>query len=70
VSCAGGYAGVKTEALDTVIRWATLLYDTDLRADGRNGDMLDFADIQKLEAPRRQLLRMRKARNRHCPTTL
>jgi opine dehydrogenase len=47
VSCAGAYAGVKTEALDTVIRWASLLYDTDLHADGRNGERLDFDNIQK-----------------------
>jgi opine dehydrogenase len=45
VSCAGNYAGVKTEAIDTVIKWASLLYNTDFLADGRNGESLDFEYI-------------------------
>jgi opine dehydrogenase len=53
VSCAGEYAGVKTEALDSVIRWASLLYDTDFRADGRNGETLDFGRIQRDEEKRK-----------------
>jgi len=41
-SCAGHAAGVKTEVLDTLITWASILYDRDFRAEGRNDDLIDF----------------------------
>jgi opine dehydrogenase len=50
VSCAGRYAGISTETLDAVIRWASLLYNTDFYADGRNDAMLDFGRILRLES--------------------
>ncbi|MDR2356860.1 MAG: NAD/NADP octopine/nopaline dehydrogenase family protein [Oscillospiraceae bacterium] len=49
VSCAGKYAGINTETLDAVIRWASLLYDVDFRSDGRNDAILDFGRILHLE---------------------
>jgi opine dehydrogenase len=49
VSCAGKYAGISTETLDAVIRWASLLYDTDFYAVGRNDVMLDFERILRIE---------------------
>jgi len=42
VSCAGRAAGVKTEIMDTMIRWASLLYGRDFRAEGRNENLIDF----------------------------
>ena len=44
-SCAGRAAGVKTDAMDTVIKWASLLYNTDFAADGRNDKLLDFGSL-------------------------
>ena len=41
-SCAGRAAGVQTEVLDTLIRWASILYGRDFRAEGRNENMIDF----------------------------
>jgi len=41
-SCAGRAAGVKTEVLDTLITWASILYDRDFWAEGRNDDLIDF----------------------------
>jgi len=42
VSCAGRAAGVKTEIMDTMIKWASLLYGRDFRAEGRNENLIDF----------------------------
>ncbi|MDR1588683.1 MAG: NAD/NADP octopine/nopaline dehydrogenase family protein [Oscillospiraceae bacterium] len=50
VSCAGRHVGIGTETLDAVVRWASLLYDTDFHADGRNDAMLDFGRILRCEA--------------------
>jgi len=41
-SCAGKAAGIKTEVLDTLIRWASILYGRDFRAEGRNENLIDF----------------------------
>jgi opine dehydrogenase len=41
-SCAGRAANVKTEVLDTLIKWASILYGRDFRAEGRNENMIDF----------------------------
>ena len=41
-SCAGRAAGVKTEVLDTLITWASILYGRDFRAEGRNETLIDF----------------------------
>jgi len=41
-SCAGKAAGVNTEVLDTLIRWASILYGRDFRAEGRNENLIDF----------------------------
>jgi len=46
-SCAGRAAGVKTEVLDTLIRWASILYGRDFRAEGRNENLIDFASYLK-----------------------
>jgi opine dehydrogenase len=42
ISCAGREAGVKTEVIDTLIGWASILYDRDFRAEGRNENLIDF----------------------------
>jgi len=49
-SCAGKAAGVKTEVLDTLIRWASILYGRDFRAEGRNEYLIDFNSL--LPTPR------------------
>jgi opine dehydrogenase len=41
-SCAGKAIGVKTEVLDTLIKWASILYGRDFRAEGRNEALIDF----------------------------
>jgi len=41
-SCAGKAAGVKTNVLDTLIRWASIIYGRDFHAEGRNETMIDF----------------------------
>ncbi|MCL2408653.1 MAG: NAD/NADP octopine/nopaline dehydrogenase family protein [Oscillospiraceae bacterium] len=41
-SCAGQAAGIKTEVLDTLINWASILYSRDFRAEGRNEKLIDF----------------------------
>jgi len=46
-SCAGRAAGVKTEVLNTLIRWASILYGRDFRAEGRNENLIDFASFLK-----------------------
>ena len=46
-SCAGIAAGVQTEVLDTLIRWASILYGRDFRAEGRNEHMIDFEKFLK-----------------------
>jgi len=43
-SCAGKAAGIKTEVLDTLINWASILYGRDFRAEGRNEKLIDFDD--------------------------
>ncbi|MDR2665297.1 MAG: NAD/NADP octopine/nopaline dehydrogenase family protein [Oscillospiraceae bacterium] len=48
VSCAGLRSGVETQVIDAVIKWASTLYDIDFRANGRNGDMLDFGEIYEM----------------------
>jgi len=47
VSCAGKVAGVQTEVLDTLIRWASILYGRDFHAEGRNENMIDFESFLK-----------------------
>jgi len=42
ISCAGKAAGVQTEVIDTLIRWASILYGRDFRAEGRNENLIDF----------------------------
>ena len=44
-SCAGKAAGVKTEVLDTLINWASILYERDFHAEGRNEAMIDFSQF-------------------------
>jgi opine dehydrogenase len=51
VSCAGRRSGTGTEVIDAVIKWASILYDTNFRANGRNDDMLDFGEIYEAAAP-------------------
>jgi opine dehydrogenase len=41
-SCAGKAAGIDTEVLDTLIKWASILYGRDFRAEGRNENIIDF----------------------------
>ncbi|MCL2222236.1 MAG: NAD/NADP octopine/nopaline dehydrogenase family protein [Oscillospiraceae bacterium] len=41
-SCAGKAAGIDTEVLDTLIKWASILYGRDFRAEGRNENLVDF----------------------------
>jgi opine dehydrogenase len=41
-SCAGKAAGVKTDVLDTLIRWASIIYSRDFHAEGRNETIIDF----------------------------
>jgi len=47
VSCAGKAANVKTETLDTLIRWASMLYGHDFHAEGRNENLIDFESFLK-----------------------
>ena len=44
-SCAGKAAGVKTEVLDTLIKWASILYGRDFHAEGRNETLIDFSSF-------------------------
>ncbi|MCL2820671.1 MAG: NAD/NADP octopine/nopaline dehydrogenase family protein [Oscillospiraceae bacterium] len=46
-SCAGKAAGIQTEVLDTLIRWASILYSRDFRAEGRNENLIDFKSFLK-----------------------
>ena len=39
-ACAGNAIGVKTEVLDTLIKWASILYNRDFTADGRNEKLI------------------------------
>ena len=41
-SCAGSEAGVRTEVLDTLIKWASIIYGRDFKAEGRNENLIDF----------------------------
>ena len=41
-SCAGKAAGVSTEVIDTLIKWASILYGRDFHAEGRNENLIDF----------------------------
>jgi len=47
ISCAGKAAGVPTEILDTLIEWASIIYGRDLRAEGRNENLIDFESYLK-----------------------
>ena len=42
-SCAGKAVGVSTEVLDTLIKWASILYGRDFYAEGRNDTQIDFS---------------------------
>jgi len=42
-SCAGKAAGIKTDILDAIIRWASVIYGRDFHAEGRNETMIDFS---------------------------
>jgi opine dehydrogenase len=46
-SCAGKAAGVNTEIMDTLIRWASIIYGRDFYAEGRNDTMIDFSKFTK-----------------------
>ena len=46
-SCAGKEVGVNTEVLDTLIKWASILYGRDFRAEGRNENLIDFKQFIK-----------------------
>jgi len=46
-SCAGKAVGVQTEVLDTLIKWASILYGRDFRAEGRNEALIDFKQFLK-----------------------
>jgi len=46
-SSAGRVAGVKTEVMDTLIKWASILYGRDFRAEGRNEHLIDFRSFLK-----------------------
>ena len=41
-SCAGKAAGISTDVLDTLIKWASILYGRDFYAEGRNEALIDF----------------------------
>ncbi|MCL2152557.1 MAG: NAD/NADP octopine/nopaline dehydrogenase family protein [Oscillospiraceae bacterium] len=43
ISCAGRVAGVSTEVLDTLIRWASIIYGRDFHAEGRNETLIDLS---------------------------
>jgi len=45
VSCAGKAAGIKTDVLDTLIKWASILYGRDFHAEGRNENLIEFKDF-------------------------
>ena len=47
VSCAGKAAGVRTEVLDTLVKWASILYGRDFFFEGRNDTMIDFKKYLK-----------------------
>jgi len=47
VSCAGKAAGVATEVLDTLIKWASILYGREFRAEGRNETLINFKEFLK-----------------------
>ena len=42
-SCAGKAVDVSTEVLDTLIKWASVLYSRDFYAEGRNDALIDFS---------------------------
>jgi opine dehydrogenase len=42
ISCAGKAAGVNTEIFDTLISWASAIYNRDFHAEGRNENLIDF----------------------------
>ena len=44
-SCAGKAAGVGTDVLDTLIKWASILYGRDFYAEGRNETLIDFKNF-------------------------
>ena len=46
-SCAGKAAGVSTDVLDTLIKWASILYGRDFHAEGRNETLIDFKAFLK-----------------------
>ena len=46
-SCAGKAVGVGTEVLDTLIKWASILYGRDFHAEGRNETLIDFKSFIK-----------------------
>ena len=45
ISCAGKAAGVNTEVLDTLIKWASIMYGRDFHAEGRNETIIDFKKL-------------------------
>ena len=46
-SCAGKAVGVSTDVLDTLIKWASILYGRDFHAEGRNETLIDFKSFLK-----------------------
>ena len=47
MSCAGKAAGVKTDIIDTLIKWASILYGRNFHAEGRNENLIDFKGFLK-----------------------
>ena len=46
-SCAGKAAGVRTDVIDTLVKWASIIYGRDFHAEGRNENLIDFSAFLK-----------------------
>lgn len=42
IACAGKAAGIKTDVINTTIKWASILYGRDFHAEGRNETLINF----------------------------
>jgi len=47
ISSAGRAVGVKTDIIDALINWASIIFGRDFRAEGRNEHLIDFASFLK-----------------------
>lgn len=45
ISCVGKAVGVKTPVIDAAIQWASVLYDRDFYATGRNDHLIDMKEL-------------------------